>query len=138
MNKRNNPHKRQNMLIYQAEDGKTKINVRFVDETVWLTQQQMVTLFQTSRTNIVEHIKHIYEENELDENSTCRNFRQVRLEGTRQVTRQIPHYNLDMIISLGYRVKSKIATLKQVSAYLEQTQSCKSRSKHLQYDSKAQ
>ena len=127
-----------NMLIYQAEDGKTKINVRFVDETVWLTQQQMVTLFQTSRTNIVEHIKHIYEENELDENSTCRNFRQVRLEGTRQVTRQIPHYNLDMIISLGYRVKSKIATLKQVSAYLEQTQSCKSRSKHLQYDSKAQ
>lgn len=83
-----------NMLIYQAEDGKTKINVRFVDETMWLTQQQMVTLFQTSRTNIVEHIKHIYEENELDENSTCRNFRQVRLEDTRQVARQIPHSNL--------------------------------------------
>lgn len=99
-----------NLLIYQAEDGKTKINVRFVDETVWLTQQQMVTLFQTSRTNIVEHIKHIYEESELDENSTCRNFRQVRLEGTRQVERQVPHYNLDMIISLGYRIKSKIAT----------------------------
>ena len=67
-------------------------------------------LFQTSRTNVVEHIKHIYEEGELDEISTCRNFRQVRKEGNREVTRQIPHYNLDMIISLGYRIKSMIAT----------------------------
>ena len=67
-------------------------------------------LFQTSRTNVVEHIKHIYEEGELDEISTCRNFRQVRKEGNREVTRQIPHYNLDMIISLGYRIKSVIAT----------------------------
>lgn len=70
----------------------------------------MSELFQTSRTNVVEHIKHIYEEGELDEISTCRNFRQVRKEGNREVTRQISHYNLDMIISLGYRIKSVIAT----------------------------
>ena len=70
----------------------------------------MSELLQTSRTNVVEHIKHIYEEGELDEISTCRNFRQVRKEGNREVTRQIPHYNLDMIISLGYRIKSVIAT----------------------------
>ena len=99
-----------NIVIYQTEDGDTKIDVRFVDETVWLTQQQMADLFQSSRTNIVEHIQHIYEERELDEASTCRKFRQVRTEGSRQVTREIPYYNLDMIISLGYRVKSMIAT----------------------------
>lgn len=98
------------IVIYQADDGDTKIDVRFVDETVWLTQQQMADLFQTSRTNIVEHIKHIYNEGELDEKSTCRNFRQVRVEGNRQVSREIPYYNLDMIISLGYRVKSITAT----------------------------
>ena len=98
------------IVIYQTEDGDTKIDVRFVDETVWLTQQQMADLFQSSRTNIVEHIQHIYEEGELDEASTCRKFRQVRTEGNRQVTREIPYYNLDMIISLGYRVKSMIAT----------------------------
>ena len=69
------------VIIYQTEDGLTKINVKMEDETVWLSQQQMAELFKTSRTNIVEHIKHIYEENELIENSTCRNFRQVRLEG---------------------------------------------------------
>ena len=98
------------VIIYQAEDGKTKIDVRFVDETVWLSQQQMAELFKTSRTNIVEHIAHIYEEGELDEISTCRKFRQVRQEGNRTVSRELPFYNLDMIISLGYRVKSIIAT----------------------------
>ena len=98
------------VIIYQAEDGKTKIDVRFVDETVWLSQQQMVELFKTSRTNMVEHIAHIYEEGELDEISTCRKFRQVRQEGSRTVSRELPFYNLDMIISLGYRVKSIIAT----------------------------
>lgn len=98
------------VLIYQSEDGLTNIEVKIQDETVWLTQQQMADLFQTSRTNIVEHIKHIYEEGELDENSTCRKFRQVRKEGSREVSRELPYYNLDMIISLGYRVKSKIAT----------------------------
>ena len=98
------------ILIYQTYDGHTNIEVKIEDDTVWLTQQQMSELFQTSRTNVVEHIKHIYEEGELDEISTCRNFRQVRKEGNREVTRQIPHYNLDMIISLGYRIKSVIAT----------------------------
>ncbi len=98
------------IVIYQAQDGLTKIECRFVDETVWLTQQQMAELFHTSRSNIVEHIRHIYEEGELDEVSTCRKFRQVRMEGKRQVTRELPFYNLDMIISLGYRVKSLIAT----------------------------
>ena len=98
------------IVIYQAEDGFTKVECRFVDETVWLTQQQMAELFHTSRSNIVEHIGHIYEEGELDEVSTCRKFRQVRMEGNRQVTRELPFYNLDMIISLGYRVKSLIAT----------------------------
>lgn len=98
------------ILIYQTDDGQTNIEVKIEDDTVWLTQQQMSELFQTSRTNVVEHIKHIYEEGELDEILTCRNFRQVRKEGNREVTRQIPHYNLDMIISLGYRIKSVIAT----------------------------
>ena len=98
------------IVIYQTQDGLTKINVKFEDETVWLTQQQMAELFQSSRTNIVEHIKHIYEEGELTEESTCRKFRQVQTEGNRQVNREIPFYNLDMIISLGYRVKSAVAT----------------------------
>ena len=98
------------ILIYQTDDGQTNIEVKIEDDTVWLTQQQMSELFQTSRTNVVEHIKHIYEEGELDEISTCRNFRQVRKEGNREVTRQFPHYNLDRIISLGYRIKSVIAT----------------------------
>ncbi len=98
------------IIIYQTDDGNTKIDVKFIDETVWLSQQQMAELFQTSRTNVVEHIKNIYLEGELDEFSTCRKFRQVRKEGKRDVAREIPFYNLDMIISLGYRVKSKIAT----------------------------
>jgi len=98
------------VIIYQAEDGLTHIEVKMEDETVWLSQQQMAELYQTSRTNIVEHIKHIYEEGELDEQSTCRKVRQVRQEGNREVVRNIPCYNLDMIISLGYRVKSSIAT----------------------------
>lgn len=98
------------IVIYQTDDGLTKIDVKFEDETVWLTQQQMSNLYQTSRTNVVEHIRHIYEEGELEQFATCREFRQVQTEGNRQVTRTLPFYNLDMIISLGYRVKSKIAT----------------------------
>lgn len=93
------------IIIYTSSDGQTKIDVRLEDETLWLTQQQIAELYQTSRTNVVEHIKHIYEEQELDENSTCRNFRQVRTEGSRQVEREMPFYNLDMIISLGYRIR---------------------------------
>lgn len=98
------------MMIYTSIDGQTKIDVRLENETLWLTQQQIAELYQTSRTNVVEHIKHIYEEHELDERSTCRKFRQVRMEGCRQVEREMMFYNLDMIISLGYRVKSLIAT----------------------------
>lgn len=98
------------VIIYQGPDGTANIEVKMQGETVWLTQQQMAELFQTSRSNVVEHIQHIYAEGELDETSTCRNFRQVRLEGSREVTRELPFYNLDMIISLGYRVKSGIAT----------------------------
>lgn len=98
------------VLIYQNPDSSTDIEVRLEGETVWLTQSQMAELFQSSRTNIVEHICNIYDEVELDKQATCRNFRQVRVEGTREVTRSIPHYNLDMIISLGYRVKTKTAT----------------------------
>ena len=98
------------IIIYQSEDGLTNIEVKVRDETVWLTQQQMADLFQTSRTNVVEHIKHIYEEGELDESLTCQKFRQVRKEGNREVSREMPFYNLDMIISLGYRVKSVLAT----------------------------
>lgn len=103
-------NKNNDIVIYQTEDGITQIEVRLENENVWLTQQQMADLYQTSRTNVVEHIKHIFEEQELDEISTCRKFRQVRTEGGRQVEREIPFYNLDMIISLGYRVKSRIAT----------------------------
>ena len=104
-----------NFIIYQTEDGLTKINVKLDSDTVWLNQQQMSELFQSSRTNIVEHIKHIYEEGELTAESTCRNFRQVRQEGSREVSREIPFYNLDMIISLGYRIKSAIATRFRIS-----------------------
>ena len=97
-------------VIYQSEDGQIKLDVRFVDETVWLTQQQVAELFQTSRTNVVEHIQHIYEEGELVAAATCREFRQVRTEGAREVARNMALYNLDMILSVGYRVKSAVAT----------------------------
>ena len=110
MSKDNDNQEHGEIIIYQTEDGTTKLDVRVEDETVWLSQQQMAELFQTSRTNVVEHIQHIYEEGELDEASTCRKFRQVRQEGNRQVSREIPFYNLDLIISLGYRIKSVIAT----------------------------
>ena len=98
------------IVIYQSENGDTKIDVHFQDETVWLTQAQMEELFGSSHANVVEHIKNIYAEGELDEESTCRKFRQVRREGNRDVTRDVLYYNLDMIISLGYRIKSSIAT----------------------------
>jgi hypothetical protein len=98
------------IIIYKNKDNDVSLNVRLEDENVWLTQQQMAELFQSSRTNVVEHIKHIYEEGELDENTTCRKFRQVQMEGNRNVERELPFYNLDLIISLGYRIKSHIAT----------------------------
>ncbi len=98
------------IIIYQNEDGETRIDVKFTGETVWLSQQQMAELYQTTRPNIVQHLRNIYADGELDEQATCKKFLQVRLEGSRQVSREIPFYNLDMIISLGYRIKSVIAT----------------------------
>lgn len=98
------------IIIYRSEDGETRVDVKFTGETVWLSQQQMAELYQTTRPNIVQHIRNIYADKELEESSTCKNFLQVRQEGSRQVTREIPFYNLDMIISLGYRIRSKIAT----------------------------
>lgn len=95
------------ILIYTGQDGLTKIDVKLEEDTLWLTQAQMCELYQTSRTNVVEHI---YEEGELQEEATCRNFRQVRQEGNRMVNRSVPYYNLDMIIALGYRVRSITAT----------------------------
>ena len=78
------------IIIYQTDDGLTKIDVKLDDETVWLNQQQLAELYQSSRTNVVEHIKHIYDEGELSEDSTCRKFRQVRKEGGREVSRELP------------------------------------------------
>ena len=98
MNEKENNTNKGEIIIYQSEDGLTQINVKLEDETIWLTQQQMAELFQTSRTNVVEHIRNIYSEGELYQNSTCREFRQVQREGNRKVVRQILHYNLDMII----------------------------------------
>lgn len=95
------------IVIYQTEGGDTKIDVRFVDETVWLSQAQLCELFQTSKSNISEHIKHIFQEGELEENQVIRRFRTTAADGKRYST---AYYNLDMIISLGYRVKSRIAT----------------------------
>ena len=99
--------KQDQIVIYQTEDGQTQIDVRLENETVWLTQTQMAQLFKSSRTNVLEHIQHIYEDEELEKEATCRNFRQVRQEGKRTVNRAIIMYNLDMIISVGYRVNSK-------------------------------
>ena len=95
------------IVIYQTEDGNTRIEVRFVDETVWLTQAQLVELFQTSKANVSEHIKNIFREGELEEAAVVRKFRTTAADGK---SYNVSHYNLDMIISLGYRVKSSIAT----------------------------
>ena len=97
----------QKIVIYQTEDGQTQIDVRLENETVWLTQAQMAELFETDRTSIVRHINNIYKAEELDRESTCAKIAQVQTEGKRQVTRTIPFFNLDMIISVGYRVNSK-------------------------------
>ena len=95
------------ILIYQTDDGHTQIDVRLENDTVWLTQTQMADLFKSSRTNIIEHIQNIYKDGELNEKSTCRKIRQVRQEGKRTVNREITMFNLDMIISVGYKVNSK-------------------------------
>jgi len=97
-------------LVYQAEDGKLKLDVRFEGETVWLTQPLMAELFQTTQQNISQHLLNIYEEEELAPQTTHKKFLSVRLEGKREVKRLLDYYNLDMIISVGYRVKSHVAT----------------------------
>ena len=95
------------MIIYTSTDGQTRIDVRLEDETLWLTQAQMCELYQTSKSNVSEHIKHIFEEGELEENSVVRKFRTTASDGKSYNT---TFYNLDMIIALGYRIKSVIAT----------------------------
>ena len=97
----------QKIVIYQTPDGKTQIDVRLENETVWLTQAQMAELFDTDRTSIVRHINNIYRVDELEREATCAKIALVQTEGKRLVTRTIPYFNLDMIISVGYRVNSK-------------------------------
>lgn len=99
-----------NIIVYVDDNGKPQVDVRFQDETVWLTQAQLVELYQSSKANVSEHIKNIFDEGELDPAATVRKFRTVRTEGDRKVERELEYYNLDMIISLGYRIKSNIAT----------------------------
>jgi len=98
------------IIIYQTESGETKLDVRFQEETVWLTQKMMADLFQTTSQNITLHLKNIFREKELDKNATCKEFLQVQIEGNRQINRKQRFYNLDAIISVGYRIKSNIAT----------------------------
>ena len=100
-------HNNSEILIYQSENGMAKIDVKIVDETVWLTQAQLCELYQTSKSNVSEHIKHIFEEGELEQESVVRKFRTTGSDGKNY---NVIHYNLDLIISLGYQVKSIIAT----------------------------
>ena len=102
--------KEQDIIVFKDNDFSIEVNIDIEEETVWLSQNQLTNLFGTSRTNLTDHIRNIYEENELDEKSTSRLFRQVQTEGNRKVVRNILHYNLDLIISVGYRIKSKVAT----------------------------
>lgn len=97
-------------LLYQDDNGVTRVNVRFDGEDIWLLQQQLALLFDTTQQNISQHINAIIEEGELSKEATHKNFLLVRQEGNRSVKRQIEHYNLDMIIAVGYRVKSQVAT----------------------------
>ena len=99
-----------NILIYQDDDGTTKVNVRFADEDAWLTQAQLAEIYNTSQENISMHISNIYKEEELAQERTNKKFLLVRQEGVRSVRRNIDHYNLDVIIALGYRVQSQVAT----------------------------
>ena len=100
----------QKIVIYQTPDGKTQIDVRLEDETVWLTQTQMAELFERTPQNITMHISNAYKEGELDKIATCKEYLQVQQEGKRKVSRIVKYYDLDVIISVGYRVKSKRGT----------------------------
>jgi hypothetical protein len=103
-------HNKSEIILYQTEDGKSRIEVKLHDETVWLSQKLMAELFQKDVRTINEHIKNIYEEGELRPDSTIRKFRIVQIEGKRQVVREVDFFNLDVIISVGYRVKSHRGT----------------------------
>ncbi len=98
------------IIIYKSNDGKINIDLYEKDGTIWLNQKQIAELFDSSRTNILDHIRNIYNEKELEKNSTCRNFRQVQKEGNREVERTIPFYNLEMILAIGFRIRSKRGT----------------------------
>ena len=98
------------IIVYQSEDGLTHVDVRFEGNTVWLTQAQLIDLYHSSKSNISEHIKHIFEDGEQSEEATVRKFRTVQIEGSRQVSREVTHYNLDMIIAVGYRVRTPVGT----------------------------
>ncbi|HPX84452.1 MAG TPA: virulence RhuM family protein [Bacilli bacterium] len=102
--------KNNNLIIYQDDNGVTKISVRFFEDDIWVTQQQLAELYDTTKQNISQHIEGIYRDEELEKKSTVKDFLTVRLEGTREVKRNISHYNLDMVIALGYRVQSQVAT----------------------------
>ncbi|MBO5096604.1 MAG: virulence RhuM family protein [Bacilli bacterium] len=101
--------KENDIIIYEDKNGITKVNVKFMNEDLWLTKYHIADIYKTTRQNIEQHINNIYEEKELELNSTCKKFLQVQKEGNREVKRNIDHYNLDMIIALGYRVQSDIA-----------------------------
>lgn len=102
--------KQSDFILFKTEDGQISVDVRFEDETVWLTQEQIATLFGKSRSTITEHIGNVFYEGELEQSRSCRKFRQVRQEGSREVERELEYYNLDVIISVGYRVKSQRGT----------------------------
>jgi hypothetical protein len=110
MSKTTEPSPASDLILYQTEDGKTRIQCRFEDESLWLTQAQMADLFQTTPQNITQHIKAIYEEGELSEDQTCKPFLQVRSEGGRQVKRTLTHYTLPIILAVGFRVRSQRGT----------------------------
>ncbi|MGO3804709.1 MAG: RhuM family protein [Sphingobacterium sp.] len=98
------------IIIYQTPDGQTAIDVKLTEDTIWLNQYQLADLFDTDRTSLVKHIKNIYKSEELSEDATCAKFAQVQNEGSRKIKREVTHYNLDLIISVGYRVNSKRGT----------------------------
>jgi len=110
MSETTEPSPASDLILYQTEDGKTRIQCRFEDESLWLTQAQMADLFQTTPQNITQHIKAIYEEGELREDSTCKPLLQVRSEGGRQVKRQLSHYSLPVILAVGFRVRGQRGT----------------------------
>ncbi len=96
------------ILIYQNEKGDTKIDVYFTDDTIWMTQRSMTELYQVAKSSVSEHISNIYSDEELDKEATVRKFRTVQTEGTRSVERELDYYNLDMILAVGYRVRSNV------------------------------